>query len=67
MKLSEYERSLLHHLNGEDVPGLMWGAAMSEAIETLYSAGYASRTAGRYKITEAGRAALESEDKNDAN
>lgn len=56
--LSEYELKILRLLNGEDVPGLAWGAAMSVAIETLYEMRLAKRNGGRYEITDAGRDAL---------
>lgn len=61
-KLIDYEIDILHSLNGEDVPGLMWGAAMGECIENLYGGGYVTREmTGRgleYVITDKGRAEL---------
>lgn len=59
-RLTDYERDILRHLNGEDVAGLCWGAAMSEAIEYLHETGFASPSGGRYTITDEGRAALAS-------
>lgn len=61
-KLIDYEIDLLRSLNGEDVPGLRWGAAMGECIENLYGGGYVTRRmTGRgleYVITDKGRAAI---------
>ena len=53
--LSDYEINILRVLNGEDVPGLMWGAAMSAACGHLKGTGYAT---GLYEITDKGRAAI---------
>lgn len=66
-KLINYEIDLLRSMNGEDVPGLMWGAAMGVAIERLLDDGYVAerlvRDAGevvalRFEITDKGRAAI---------
>ena len=54
-ELCDYDLLILRVLNGEDVPGLMWGAAMSSACGYLKSMGYAT---GMYEITDKGRAAL---------
>ncbi len=40
--LTEFEIDLLRDLNGED-RGLIWGAAMSEAIEGLHATGHLER------------------------
>lgn len=60
--LTDYELDLLRCLNGEDVPGLRWGAAMSVSVEYLYHRGYATRKISsrgiEYVITEKGKAAL---------
>ena len=56
--MTEYEMKVLRHLDGEDIPDLMWGAAMSEAAEELLGAGYVERVGGVYLITDAGREAL---------
>ena len=40
---TDFDVDVLRAMNGEDVPGMAWGAAMSVAIEYLYGAGYASR------------------------
>jgi hypothetical protein len=55
--ISDYERDLLRHLNGEDVPGLSWGAAMGAAIEFLRSDGLVEGYTD-IRITDAGRAAI---------
>jgi hypothetical protein len=56
--LTDYDRDMLRHLNGEDVPGLFWGAAMGECIEHLHGHRLVERRGGRYLITDAGRRAL---------
>lgn len=60
--LGEFDREVLRSLNGEDVPGLAWGAAMSVAIEYLHGKGLVTRrmkTSGlTYEISDKGRAAL---------
>jgi len=63
--ITDYERDVLRSLAGENVPGLMWGAAMAAAIEYLTGRGYVKRQIrfdGRieYVITDIGRSALES-------
>ena len=55
--MTSYERDILRHLSGEDVPGLAWGAAMSVAVEWLQGMGYVTR-GSKVTITDAGRAAL---------
>jgi hypothetical protein len=50
------EVQVLRILNGEDIPGWQWGAAMAACCETLKDQGYAS---GMYKITEKGKQYLE--------
>lgn len=58
----DFEKEILRHLNGEDVPGLSWGAAMSEAIEYLSGNGYVTPRRGplgiNYKITDKGLEAI---------
>jgi hypothetical protein len=59
----EFELNILQHLlTGEDIPGLIWGAAMSVAIEELQGGGYVypRRKLGgiSYEITDKGRAIL---------
>ena len=56
--MTDFERKILRHLNGEDVPGLTWGAAMGVAIEWLEDNGYIRNNSGDYEITDTGRAAL---------
>jgi len=56
--MTDYEKKILRHLNGEDVPDLSWGAAMGEAIGFLKGDGYVRRVGNKYEITDAGRAAL---------
>jgi len=60
--LTDYDRDILRMLDGEDVPGLAWGAAMGAALGFLRSCGLVRqvRTAGsiNYEITDAGRSAL---------
>lgn len=61
-KLVDYELQVLRCVNGADVPGLKWGAAMGEAVEYLRGAGYLSKSrvdgGTKYTITDKGRAAL---------
>ena len=56
--MTDYDKEILRHLSGEDVPGLCWGAAMSEAIGYLRRNGYAKHIMGVYTITDKGREAL---------
>lgn len=56
-RMTDFERDILRSLNGEDVPGLSWGAAMGVAVGWLQGAGYATRGPD-VKITDAGRVAL---------
>jgi hypothetical protein len=60
--LFETEIRILRCLNGEDVPGVAWGAAMGEAVERLQGHGYVARkiTAEglEYVITDKGREAI---------
>ena len=51
-ELTKMEIEVLRMLNGEDVEGWNWGAAMSVCCETLKSFGYAQ---GNYYITEKGK------------
>lgn len=51
-ELIPMEVEVLRILNGEDMPGWKWGAAMSVCCETLKSCGYAK---GLYDITEKGK------------
>lgn len=46
------EIEVLRILNGEDIPGWSWGAAMAVCCETLRGLGYAK---GCYEITQAGK------------
>jgi len=51
----EAEVEVLRILNGEDVPGWCWGAAMATCCAALVKMGYACFG---YDITDAGRAYL---------
>ncbi len=58
--ITDYERDLLRHLDGQDVPGLAWGAVMGEALGFLKGSGYVRIVpngdgAMRYEITDKGR------------
>jgi len=53
--LCDYEVSVLRCMNGEDVDGLVAGAAMWVAASRLKGLGYA---AGHYHITDKGKACL---------
>jgi len=59
-----FEIDLLRDLNGENVEGMSWGAAMGEAVEWLYHNGYLTRDSKmsgiRYDISEKGKSFLES-------
>lgn len=63
-EISEYEYDVLRHLNGDDVPDLIWGAGMAAAIEWLQSRGYVQRVwrdgGVDYVVTEDGIAAIKS-------
>lgn len=50
--LTTSEVEVLRILNGEDVSGWTWGAAMSACLQSLKGRGYA---AGLYHITSKGR------------
>ncbi len=61
-----YELDVLRCVAGEDVAGLYWGAAMSEAVETLKNMGFVRLNGTQYQPTDKGRAilrALEAEGK----
>lgn len=49
---NQFEIEVLRILNGEDVPGWTWGAAMAVCCTTLKAMGYAR---GMYEITQKGR------------
>lgn len=49
---SELEVEVLRILNGEDVPGWTWGAAMAVCCTSLKAMGYAQ---GMYEISQNGR------------
>ena len=53
--LTKYDIEVLRILDGEDVPGWRWGAAMGECCEFLKEKGYAK---GQYEITDSGKAYL---------
>lgn len=53
--LIDLEIEVLRILNGEDVPGWTYGAAMNVCCETLKHQGYAT---GWYEITDKGRTFL---------
>lgn len=64
--LIDYEIEVLRCVSGEEVAGLSWGAAMSEAVETLKGRGFVRLNGTRYEPTDEGRAilrALEAEGK----
>lgn len=52
MTPSPMETEVLRILNGEDVPGWRWGAAMAECCSALKGGGYAT---GTYTITPKGK------------
>lgn len=54
--LGKTDEEVLRILNGEDVPGWTWGAAMGVCCEFLKEMGYAK---GNYEISDAGKAYLE--------
>lgn len=61
--MTDVERNILRHLNGETVKDLKWGAAMSAALEFLEEDGLVELRRfdnGNYyyEITEIGRAAV---------
>lgn len=51
-ELNDLEIEVLRILNGEDIPGWVWGAAMATCCEALVAYGYAK---GTYRITYTGR------------
>ncbi len=55
-ELNQHEIDVLRILNGEDVPGWTYGAAMMVCCDYLKGRGYAS---GMYDITDKGRQYLE--------
>ena len=50
--MNKFEYDVLRILNGEDVPGWSWGAAMAVCCEWLKANGYAQNM---YEITDKGR------------
>ena len=58
-QLDDHDLDVLRCINGEDVPGLLWGAAMSVSLEALCGGGYARLVGGRATITDKGRERLE--------
>lgn len=63
LTLSEYDIKVLRTLNGEEIEGLYWGAAMAITCEDLKRAGYAK---GLYEISDAGKRLLEELDGKEA-
>lgn len=63
MSPTPMEIDWLRHIAGEDVPGLIYGAAMWACIEYLEGSGYVYCTwtseGGVYKLTERGKQFLE--------
>ena len=60
-EMLDYDLQVLRAMNGEEVPGLAWGAAMAVSAAWLKSRGYAE---GTYTITQKGKdllAAIEKE------
>ena len=57
----KFEHDILRVINGENIAGVKWGAAMGAALEFLEGSGYVQRFAGNYLITEKGKDALEQE------
>ena len=61
-QITEHEKLILRHLNGEDVEGLVWGAAMTVSIEFLEGAGLVRKARTErgisYEITDAGMEAI---------
>lgn len=58
-ELTDYEVKILRAINGEDVPGLKWGAAMGAALELLREDGLVRIASnGQAKLTDKGRDAL---------
>lgn len=51
-KLNDLEIEVLRILNGEDIPGWTWGAAMSACCSSLKALGLAQ---GHYQISSAGK------------
>ena len=58
-KITDYERGILRHLNGEDIPSLTWGAAMSETIGALKGMGLVKMIDFSYVLTNKGKEALQ--------
>jgi len=60
--LTDFDKKVLRACTGEDVLGMVWGAAMSETVEHLCGLGYMEQVRGpgsiEYRITPAGRDAL---------
>lgn len=54
---TQHDLDVLKEIRGEHQPHLIWGAAMSEALEYLQGAGYATRGT-RPQITDKGRELL---------
>lgn len=57
-QLCAYELQVLGICDGIDAPGLAWGAAMGQALETLRGHGLISQQGDRWVANAAGRALL---------
>jgi hypothetical protein len=56
LPMTDMDVDVLRILNGEDVHGYVWGAAIAVTLEYLKGRGYAH---GCYEITEKGKRALQ--------
>ena len=55
-EMTDYDVKVLRCIAGENVPGLTWGAAMSESLSFLRGTGLARLApGGRAELTDAGR------------
>ena len=64
MELTETDVRVLRTLSGQEGGIDGWGAAVGASIEFLRGAGYA-KGYSKIEITDAGRAALQAQEKND--
>jgi hypothetical protein len=65
MELTETDVRVLRTLSGQEGGITGWGAAVGASIEFLRGAGYAIKGHSKIEITDAGRAALQAQEKND--
>jgi hypothetical protein len=65
MELTETDVRVLRTLSGQEVASLVGVQQLVQVWSSLRGAGYASKGYSKIEITDAGRAALQAQEKND--